>query len=256
MLQIKCYRCYYALLKIKDISEGITMKNGFKTGVLFLLAAAFLCACGKKADVVEITVDNVDDYIESFSNYEGLDAGAEKEPLTDEIVEYYADFYYERLCEENPCLKDENGNNLPLTDKAIASLNSEVYSNVSEYMVFIRGCVSDFLVSQYENEVVENVIKEVISSSKFKELPKDLIKNEEETVIKAYEEVAASYGLKVEKYLEYCGTSLEEEAKDSLLHKIVIVKIAKDKEIKDTEDKSQKEAVFDYILSVTGANDH
>ena len=231
------------------------MKKGFKTGVLFLLAASLFCACGKKADIVDITVDNVDDYIFSLSNYEGLDAGAEKEPLTDDIVEYYADFYYARLCEENPCLKDENGNNLPLTDKAIASLNSEVYSNVSEYMVFIRGCVSDFLVSQYENDVVENVISEVISSSEFKELPKDLIKSEEETVLSVYKDVADSYNLSVEKYLKYCGTSLEEEAKDSLLHKIVITKIAKDKEIKDTEEKTQKEAVFDYILSVTVTND-
>ena len=230
------------------------MKKGFKAGVLFLIAASLLCACGEKKDVAEITVENVDDYIISISNYEGVSTSAEKEPLTDEIVEYYADFYYSKLCKENECLRDEHGNDLPLTDAAIASLHSDVYKSVSEYMVFIRGCVSDFLVSQYENEIVENVVKEVISKSEFKELPEDMILKEEETIEETYKEVADSYDLSVKKYLEYCGTSMEEEAKDSLLHKIVLTKIAKDKEIKATEEKYLNEAVCDYILSVTDTN--
>jgi len=232
------------------------MKKLLKAGVLFFLLASLLCACGnKETEVAGIDVNNVDDYIISLASYEGLDSDAKEEPLSDEVVEYYADFYYERLCEENPCLKDENGDNLPLTDKAIASLDSKVYTNVSEYMVFIRGCVSDFLVSQYEKEIVESVITKVIASSEFKELPVELIKSEEETVLETYKEVADSYDLSVEKYLTYCGTSLEEEAKDSLLHKIVMTKIAKDKEITKTPEKTQNEAVFDYILSVTNIND-
>jgi len=230
------------------------MKNRFLCAAMAVFCALGMAACGKQAEPEEfvITTENVDTYIVTLGEYEGLTVEAKKEELTDEIVEYYANFYYKEQASTVEGMTDEEGNVIPMTDDAIKMFNSEVYTTVNEFMVFVRNTVDSYLQYKYENEIVQGVVEQVTKSSEFAEkLPEGLLAKEKEYINETFSETAASYEIDTDYYLELCGTSMDELASDYAKEELVFFKIAMDQGFNTEDKEAMTNEIFDYLVDVT-----
>ena len=232
------------------------MKNRFLCIAMAGLMALGMISCGNPGspDEFKITADNVDEYIVTLGDFSNLSSEAVKTELDDSMVSYYADDYYNSLALETEGLTDEDGNPVPMTDEAIAKLNSTAYSTVSEFMVFVRKTVQNYIDYSYENEIVYDAIDAIVETSTFNDLPDELIKAQEEYVKTDFQDAADSYDVSIEKYLEYGGTTLSEMAALYAKENIVYVKLAKELGYGDLEEDEMNSKVFDYLLEHTSVN--
>ena len=233
------------------------MKNRLLCIAMAAVFAVGMISCGNPAGPEDftLTTENVDNYIVSIGNYEGLSVEASKQEFTDDIVQYYADSYYDTLARETEGMLDEDGNPIPMTDAAIAMLGSDVYSTVSEFMVFTRNTVEDYLQYSFENDVVEAAVKEIVASSEFKDIPDALLAYEEEIISEQFSDIAASYELELDEYLKLCGSSMEALATEYAKEELVFYKIAKDKDFEITDESSLTDRVFEYLFEVTNVTE-
>ena len=124
-----------------------------------------------------------------------------------------------------------------LSDASVKALNSDVYSNETEYRVFIRNTLETFADNDYRSGVVKAVIKRVAANSEFKDLPEGFMVTAKNYIVKLYEETAAKYNVSVEEYLELCDTSLEAEAMEYAKQQFVIYKIAADQSLQVSDEE-------------------
>jgi len=229
------------------------MKNRLLCIAMAVLCAVCMISCGKPEEPEDfsLTADNVDNYIVAIGNYEGLTVQAEKDELTDQKVEYYANYYYELSASKVEGMVDEDGNVMPMTDAAIKMLNTPAYTTVSEFMVFIRSTVKSYIEDNYYNDIENGVISQVVENSQFAEFPAAYVAKEKTYIEEKFAEAAASYELDVAKYLEYCGTSEDEMAQNLIKEELVIMKIAKDNGIETEDLAAMKAGVRDFIIEVT-----
>ena len=233
------------------------MKNRLLIFATVALCAIGMISCGNPAEPETFVInrDNVDDLIVAIAPYEGLTVSAVKDTFTDSDVETYADYYYASLANEVEGMTNEKGDPIPMTDEAIEMLNCEAFSNVTEFMVFVRNTVIDYYEYSYQNDIVQEVVSDVAGSSQFAEIPEGLLAKEKADIDVQFTEIANNYSLSVEDYLKYCGTTKDELALEYAKQEIVFYKIAKDRGIDDTDPDSMDEEVFDYILSVTNVTE-
>lgn len=230
------------------------MKNRLLCIAMAGLFAIGMISCGNPAEPEDfsLTADNVDNYITTIGNYEGLTVEAKKDELTDQKVEYYAKFYYELSASKVEGMVDEEGNVMPMTDEAIKMLNTKAYSTVNEFMVFVRGTVRSYIEENYYNDIENGAIKQVVEHSEFAdEFPAGYIVKEKALIEDKFGEAAASYELDVAKYLEYCGTSEDEMAKEMIKEELVMMKIAKDEGIETEDMNAMKDGVKKFLIKVT-----
>lgn len=233
------------------------MKNRLLTVAMAALCAIGMISCGNPAEPEEFVLskENVDDYIVSMASYEGLTSSAVKESVTDSDVETYADYYYASLAKEVEGMTDEKGEPIPMTDEAIEMLGSKAYKNVTEFMVFVRNTVIDYYEYSYESDIVQDVISQVAAASEFKDIPAGLLAKERDFISEQFTEIAKNYNLEVRDYLVYCGTSEEELSLEYAKQELVFYKIAKDRNIDDTDKDAMDSEVFKYLLSVTNVTE-
>lgn len=233
------------------------MKNRLLCVAMAAFFAVGMISCGNPAepDDFTLTTENVDNYIVSIGNYEGLTVEASKEELTDDIVDYYANYYYDSIAKETEGMTDENGDPIPMTDAAIKMMNSDVYTTVSEFMVFTRSTVSDYLQYCFENDIVQGAVDQIVASSEFKDIPDALLSKESDIIDEQFTDIAASYELDVDKYLEYLDTSREALSLEYAKEQLVYTKIAKDQGFTETDEDSLNDQVFDYLVSVTNVTE-
>lgn len=96
------------------------------------------------------------------------------------------------------------------TDEGVAALNSETFSNVSEYKYYVEKALEEYVLEDYNNGVVQTAVDEIIANSEFKEFPESFMEEQKQLVVSQYAETAAQYNLDVATYLQYCGTTLED----------------------------------------------
>lgn len=72
------------------------MKKRIIMFALAAIAAISMVSCGKQAEpeVKTLTIDNVDEYIVSLADYKGLSVEADKEVLSDDMLEYYTSYFF------------------------------------------------------------------------------------------------------------------------------------------------------------------
>lgn len=229
------------------------MKNRLLCIAMACLCAIGMISCGNPAEPEDfsLTADNVDNFIVTLGNYEGLTVQAEKDELTDQKVEYYANYYYELSASKVEGMVDEEGNVMPMTDEAIKMLNTNAYTTVSEFMVFVRATVRSYIEENYYNDIENGVISQVVQNSEFAEFPAAYVAKEKTLIEEKFSEAAASYELDVAKYLEYCGTSEDEMATELIKEELVIMKIAKDNGIDTTDLSAMKSGVREFLIGVT-----
>lgn len=223
-----------------------------------LLAVAFLCVgimgCAKEEEQVEVeaiyvTKDNVDAYLVKLGAYEGLTVSAQKQVLTDALVEYYAEVYYMQQASRTPGMTDVSGNVLPFTDENVKKLGHDAYTDVNEFMLFSRDTVDEYLEYLYENEVVSGMIDQIEKTSVFAEISEGLLVPMREAVKEDYAETAAKYeNMSSERYLSLAGTSLDEEAMKYLKKELIYVKIAKENGIETENREFMNEEVFNLLF--------
>lgn len=232
------------------------MKNRLLVVAMTAMCAIGMISCGNPAGPEDFTLteDNVDNYILELGEYKGLTVEASKEEFTDELVEYYANYYYDKLCHEYEGMLSEDGTPIPMTDSAISMLNSKVFTTVSQYMVFIRNTVEEFIEYEYEQEVARKALIQTAENSKFAPLPKELVNKEKEIVTKDYTRVAESYDLTLKKYLKYIDVSLDDLAKEYAYTDILYTKLAIELDISLEDFDEAKERVNDYLYKVTTVN--
>lgn len=95
------------------------------------------------------------------------------------------------------------------SDEAVALLHSDSYSTASEYQYFVEQAITEYVREDNNNAVVNAVLDRVIAETQFKDFPASFIDQQKQIVVNQFLETAASYGLDVATYLEYCGTSVE-----------------------------------------------
>lgn len=231
------------------------MKRNILAVFLAFLSVLFLPACNKE-EVEEIppfylTSENACEYIESLGEYQDLTVKAVKAPLTDSEVEYYANYYYSNLCRETEGMMDENGEPVPMTDAAVKLFDTEVYTNVNEFMVFVRNTVEEYNEFVYENSIVDQVLDSCVEGSVFNDIPEGLLNLEKERIREENLSAASIYNIGVDYYLELADVSVDELAIQYAKEDIVRFAIARDREFDDLNEEEMREKVFKYILSVT-----
>lgn len=229
------------------------MKNRLLTIAMATLCAIGMISCGNPAapgDFV-LSTDNVDEYIVSISEYEGLEVEAELAEPTDADVQEYADYYFAELCAETEGMTDELGNPVPMTDSAIAALGSDAFSTVNEFMVYVRDVVKEFCQYNYENDTAQAVLDNLSLNSQFGRIPEELIRKEYGFIDNQFSGIAEQYGVTVDEYLEFCETTRDELADIYAKQEILMYKIAKDQGIDDSNENVMYDAVIAYILKVT-----
>ncbi|MCR5278684.1 MAG: FKBP-type peptidyl-prolyl cis-trans isomerase [Lachnospiraceae bacterium] len=311
------------------------MKNRFLITALSAVMAVGMISCGNPAEPEEyvLTTDNVDQCIRSIGQYKGLKINITRDSLTDDAIDYYTDYFFEKQASsiegwkaakgdkvvidyvgslsgssddavygrdqkveigkhthikgfEEALIGATAGDELTFTlsfpddykdaefagkpcdfivqvksvipgisDEAVAALNSEVYRTAEEYRVFVYYTLKEYSDSDYRTRLVQEVLKKSGADSAFNEIPEGLINRAKEAVIAKYTETAAEYGLDVDKYLEYCNTSLEAEATEYAKQQVLIYKIASDEGLvasaEESDAKAVSEMVSDFIVSVT-----
>lgn len=229
------------------------MKNRLLTIAMAFVCAVGMISCGNPAGPEEfiLTKDNIDEYITSIADYEGIEVSVEKDTFTDKDVEDYATYYYQSLAAGKEGMTDENGGVVPMTDESIAKLDEAAFTTLNEFMVFVRKTVSDFYELSYQNDIVQEVISRVASESFFSELPKGLLDKEIAFINEQFTEIASNYSLSVEDYLKYCDTTLEDLAEEYAKQELVYFKIAKEEDLWNEDEDAAEEAVFAYLIDVT-----
>lgn len=235
------------------------MKKQIAVVLMAFLSVFFLPSCGKpEAEEIApfcLTKENAGDYISNLGPYQDLEVHAVKAELTDSEVQYYADYYYRKCCEETEGMLDENGEPVPMTDAVVALFDTEVYTTVNEFMVFVRNTVEEYNEYVYEQSIVDQVMKECVAGSTFNDIPEELVAVEKERVYDENREAATQYDIDVEYYLELAEISADEVALQYAKEDIVRFAIARDREFDDLSEEDLKEEVFKYILSVTKVAD-
>ncbi len=220
--------------------------------VFLCTLAVLLTACKKDEPVVEkiyVTEDNVDEYLVRLGGYNDISFDTKKNEATDAEVAKYAEIYYENLAKSTEGMVDEEGNVLPMSDETIAMFSTDVYTNVKEFLLFVKKSLPDFFEESYEEEIFEKVIGRAIVNSEFNEFPEGLILAKESEITDYYAELAARYDVTVEKYLKLLGTSMEDECIKAVKRDLVILKIADNEDVAVIDGKTAREAVKDYIIS-------
>lgn len=220
--------------------------------VFLCTLAVLLTACKKEEPVIEkiyVTEENVDRYLVHLGGYNDISFDIKKSEATDATVAKYAEIYYEKLAKATDGMVDEDGNVMPMSDEAIAMFSTDVYTNVKEFLLFVKRNLPDFFEASYEEEIFEKVIGRAIVNSEFNEFPEGLILSKESEVTEKYGELAAGYDVTVEKYLKLLGTSMEAECIKAVKENLVILKIADNEDVAIIDDKPLREAVKDYIIS-------
>ncbi len=129
-----------------------------------------------------------------------------------------------------------------LSDESVAALKSDVYRNEHEYRLFVLDTLKEYADSNYRTRLVEEVLKKVVTESEYPELPEGLIRRAEHAVTEKFAATAARYNLDVAKYLEYCNSSLEEEAQEYAKEQILVYKIARDEGLAVTDEDLDNKA--------------
>ncbi len=77
------------------------MKNRFLITALSAIMAVGMISCGNPAEPedYELTIDNVDQCISSIGQYKGLKINITRDTLTDDAIDYYMDFFFEKQAE-------------------------------------------------------------------------------------------------------------------------------------------------------------
>lgn len=192
-----------------------------------------------------------DHYIDGFA--EGL-IGAKKGDVLDLNLTFPEDFYAEQYAGKDVVFTITVNNVIPpLTDEAVSALGSTAYSTVNEFKVFAAEAIEEYNNEVYEENIIEALMEKVVDSTSFAEkLPEGLLEEAKNNVEETFADMAAYYGITVDKYIEMCGSSMETVQDIFAKRKLVYYKIAAEKELAPTEE--ELEAYVDEMVELYGAN--
>lgn len=191
-----------------------------------------------------------DHYIDGFA--EGL-IGAKKGDVIDLNLVFPDDFYAEEYAGRDVVFTITVNNVIPpLTDEAVDALGSTAYSTVNELKVFVAEAIEEYNVEVYEENVVEAVMEKVVDSTSFAEkFPSELLEEARNNVEETFADMAAYYGITVDKYIEMCGSAMETVQDVFAKRKLIYYNIAAEKELAPTEE--ELEAYVSEMTELYGA---
>ncbi len=137
-----------------------------------------------------------------------------------------------------------------MSDESIKALQNPLYSNMEEFRAYQTDYVNDYFNNDYETTVVSLVLEQIVNGSTFSTFSETALTKHRERIINAYTDVAASYGLDVNTYLEYNGTSVDVIAELFAKRDLIFAAIQKAEGIDITEEELIEKA--NYYMAKNG----
>ncbi|MBP5661227.1 MAG: hypothetical protein J6X08_07860 [Lachnospiraceae bacterium] len=201
---------------------------------LFLLTAVFVmllsaaCTDKKNEEIPVVTIDasNIDEYVVTLPEYDKITVTIDKSKFSEDLTDDYINRYYERLAAEVEGLRDEEGNIRPLSEETIKLLNIPAFSSVNEFKVFVRKTVEGFIDQENEDKKINAALDIIREETVFAEIPESFLNETRERIVSRYDEIAASYDVSSDDYLELSEFPIEEETLKEAQNELIFMKLA------------------------------
>ncbi len=125
----------------------------------------------------------------------------------------------------------------PMSDETIAALQDENYSDQAEFEAYVGTLVESYYTEDYNTSVIAAVLEQILADSVIGTLPEDRMTEMKEYVIETYMSTAESYGVDIDTYFSYYGTTLEEMASVFVKRDLVFEAIAEAEGFTYTDDE-------------------
>lgn len=105
-----------------------------------------------------------------------------------------------------------------LTDEYVASLESDLYTNVEEFRSYMGQSLLDQMLVEFEQQKIDTAIAALEEATTFKDAPQEMVDRMAATMLANFELYAQNYGMTVGDYVSYmygwAADSYEEEIKE------------------------------------------
>ena len=100
------------------------------------------------------------------------------------------------------------------------------FSSVNEFKVFVRKTVEGFIDQENEDKKINAALDIIREETVFAEIPESFLNETRERIVSRYDEIAASYDVSSDDYLELSEFPLEEEALKEAQNELIFMKLA------------------------------
>lgn len=168
----------------------------------------------------------------------------------------FPDDYWSEDLAGKPCIFTVTCKSIvpPISEDNIKTLQSPDYSNMKEFKEYVRREMEEYYKVDYETSVVASVLQQVIDESEFGDIPDNLINAKVLELTDMYLPTAQSYGLDIETFFQYSGTTLNDFAITAIKRDLIFDAIEADGKFSVTDeeiDNYLKENNPDTFASMT-----
>lgn len=141
-----------------------------------------------------------------------------------------------------------------LTDENVTKLESNLYSNLTEFKAYVRETLDDAVLQNNKEAVANAAMTKINAEAVYKETPEFMLEKQKENLIAKYTPIAEDYGIAIEHYFQYVqGTPLEDMAKQYVKERILLMAIAQEIGVSVSEEEyntGMEELAASYGVSV------
>lgn len=129
-----------------------------------------------------------------------------------------------------------------LSDDAVKKLNNELFSDMKSYKEYLTGYLKDMADSEYEENVLGSALEQIISSSVIKEVPEQLIKDQEATITETFRQQSIEQAKSLAELLAEYGTNMDELSLKYAKRQLICQTIANAEGLNVSDDELNEEA--------------
>jgi len=178
-----------------------------------------------------------------FAGFEDAMVGMVEGEVRDLELQFPDDYWSEDLAGK-PCVFTVTCNKIvpAISDEAVAALQSNEFSTVEEFTEAAKLAVELYYENSYETSVMSEVLTKLLTSCTFGTLPEDKLAKQVEFVIENYSSLATEYGLDLDTYFSYYGTTTEEVASNYVKRDLLFYAIAEAEGFTATDEEVEEYA--------------